>query len=189
MTRLIGYIRVSTDEQNPARQVDAMEAAGCDLVFSEVRSALDDRRPELERAIAELQAGDVLVVENLARAARSTRHTWEIIDAIMEKGAEIRSLTEPIDSTTADGRLLINARAMVHQHERERMIERTRAGLEAAKKRGQPLGRPRAVAGEREAEALALLKRGYSQKRVARLMGVSTRTIRRLVARERDDSS
>jgi DNA invertase Pin-like site-specific DNA recombinase len=138
---LIGYARVSTDEQKLDLQLDALNGAGCAKVFSDTLSGARDDRPGLARAIGMLDAGDVLVVWKLDRLGRSLPHLVSVVGDLQARGIEFRSLQESIDTTTPGGRLVFHVFAALAQFERELVRERTKAGLQAARARGRRGGR------------------------------------------------
>jgi DNA invertase Pin-like site-specific DNA recombinase len=180
--RLVGYARVSTDEQTTALQAEAMARAEIDHLFEEQASGATQARPVLAEALASLKAGDTLVVWRLDRLGRSLGHLIEIAKVLRDRGVFLRSLTEGFDTSTASGRLLYHVLGAVAEFEREVIKERTLAGMKAAKKRGTHLGRPNVLAGSRREHALKLLAEGHSQIQVARIMRVSRTTIQRAVA-------
>ncbi|NUB05129.1 recombinase family protein [Azospirillum sp. Vi22] len=139
---LIGYARVSTDEQTTDPQFDALKAAGCSTIHREHGSGSDRSRPELKRAIARCRAGDVLVVVRIDRLARSLAHLLEIIEALDAQGAGFRSLGDPIDTTSPQGRFTLQILGAVAEFERALIRERTKAGLKAARERGRIGGNP-----------------------------------------------
>jgi len=142
VTRLVGYARVSTDEQSTDAQLDALRAAGCAAIFTEHRSGADRDRAELARAVAATKAGDVLVVTRLDRLARSVRHLLEVIDTLRAQGAAFRSLGDPVDTSTPQGIFTIQILGAVAELERQLIAARTRAGLQAAIARGAKPGNP-----------------------------------------------
>ncbi|WP_286828789.1 MULTISPECIES: recombinase family protein [Kordiimonas] len=139
----IGYVRVSTHEQNLDLQLDALEAYGCDQVFEEKGSGAKRDRRQLENMLSQLRPKDQVIVWRLDRLARSLKHLLEIIDVIQDRGAEFVSITEKLDTSSPGGRLIFHVFASIAEFERELMIERTRAGLAAARARGRLGGRPR----------------------------------------------
>ncbi|WP_071797420.1 recombinase family protein [Natronohydrobacter thiooxidans] len=149
---ILGYARVSTDDQNLDAQTDALSAAGAQRIFAERISGSKRQRPELDRLLDQLRDGDVVVVTKYDRLARSLRDLLEIVELIDARGAGFRSLAEDIDTTTPAGRLIFHVFASIAQFERERISERTREGLEAAKKRGRVGGRPPALSEAQKAE-------------------------------------
>ncbi|MCW2240627.1 recombinase family protein [Azospirillum canadense] len=139
---LIGYARVSTDEQTTDPQIDALKTAGCATILREHASGSDRSRPELKRAIERCRKGDVLVVVRIDRLARSLAHLLEILAALDAKGAGFRSLGDPIDTTSPQGRFTLQILGAVAEFERALIRERTKAGLKAARERGRIGGNP-----------------------------------------------
>lgn len=142
---LIGYARVSTQDQSTNLQLDALNKAGCSRVFSESASGAQRDRPELARALDYMRPGDTLVVWKLDRLARSLKQLIETVESLEGKGIGFRSLTESIDTTTAGGKLTFHIFAALAEFERSMIRERTRAGLDAARARGRVGGRPRSL--------------------------------------------
>ena len=144
---LIGYARVSTDEQSLALQIDALARAGCGRVFEDsgVSGALASR-PALDKALESLRAGDTLVTWRLDRLGRSLSHLISFVAKLESKGVAFTSLTEAIDTRTASGRLLFHVMGALAEFERSLISERTKAGMAAARLRGKVLGRPGKVA-------------------------------------------
>jgi len=134
--RLLGYARVSTEDQATDAQTDELTASGCDVIFRETRSGVSRARPELARLMREIAAGDVVVVVRLDRLARSVSHLLET------RGAHFRSLRDPIDTSTPQGIFSLQVLGAVAELERALISERTKAGIEAAKARGRRLGNP-----------------------------------------------
>jgi DNA invertase Pin-like site-specific DNA recombinase len=142
---LIGYARVSTEDQNLDLQRDALEKAGCEDIYTDIVSGTKARRPGLEQALSHLRTGDTLVVWRLDRLGRSLRHLIDTVTDLQEKGVGFKSLTESIDTTTSGGRLVFNIFGALAEFEREIIRERTNAGLSAARARGRSGGRPKAL--------------------------------------------
>jgi len=134
---IIGYARVSTDGQNLEAQTDALKAVAAERIFADKISGGARKRPELDKLFAQLCEGDVVVVTKYDRLARSLRDLLDIVAAIEARGAGFRSLAEDIDTTTSAGRLVFQVFALIAQFERERNAERTKEGLEAARRRGR----------------------------------------------------
>lgn len=177
-TMLVGYARVSTQDQSPALQEDALRTAGCERVFVEKASGAQRDRPELKAALEYTRAGDTLVVWKLDRLARSMKQLIDTVEGLAEQGIGFRSLTETIDTTTAGGQLIFHVFAALSQFERSIIRERTSAGLQAARARGRTGGRPPALTQDDHAAALALLRdRDIPIKEVARRLGISTATL------------
>ncbi len=154
---LVGYARVSTLDQKPALQTDALTSAGCERIFTETASGAQRDRPELKAALAYLRSGDTLVVWKLDRLARSMRQLIETVEDLQARGIELRSLTESIDTATSSGRLVFHIFGALAEFERAVIRERTRAGLEAARARGKKGGRPATFGPKQLAAAKAML--------------------------------
>ncbi len=177
---IIGYARVSTDDQNLDAQTDALKAAGAERIFAEKMSGSMRKRPELDKLLDQLRPDDVIVVTKYDRLARSLRDLLDIVETIKDQNVGFRSLAEDIDTTTPAGRLVFHVFASIAQFERERISERTREGLQAAKARGRVGGRPPALTAAQKAETRRMRddeQRSISE--IARLFKVSERTIRR----------
>ena len=123
----IGYARVSTRDQKPDLQVDALKAAGCERVYQDVASGAKTARPALDELLGQLRAGDVLVIWKLDRMGRSLKHLVELVGNLMERKVGLLSLNDPIDTTSAEGRLVFNLFASLAEFERELIRERTNA--------------------------------------------------------------
>lgn len=175
----IGYARISTIDQNTGLQLDALNAAGCETIFEDKVSGSSSKRPGLDRALASLGQGDQLIVWRLDRLGRSLPHLIEVIAAIGEKGAGFKSLTESIDTGTAGGRLVFHMMGALAEFERSLIVERTSAGLAAARKRGVRVGRPPALTPAQVKHACALIESGESPGAVAKSLGVSRATLYR----------
>jgi DNA invertase Pin-like site-specific DNA recombinase len=139
---LIGYARVSTNDQNLDLQRDALRAAGCAKVLEDRASGAKTARPGLERALEELRAGDTLVVWRLDRLGRSLPHLINTVSELKERGAGFKSLQEAIDTTSSTGNLVFQIFGAIAEFERNLIRERTQAGLAAARARGRMGGRP-----------------------------------------------
>jgi DNA invertase Pin-like site-specific DNA recombinase len=140
---LMGYARVSTLDQTLALQRDALTSANCAQIFTDTPSGTRERRPGLENALSHLRASDTLVVWRLDRLGRSLKHLIETVQALEQRGIGFRSLTEQIDTTTPGGTLIFHVFGALAQFERALIVERTQAGLAAARARGRRGGRPR----------------------------------------------
>jgi DNA invertase Pin-like site-specific DNA recombinase len=190
MGDLIGYTRVSTTEQNPALQLDALHAAGCERVFCEEASGAAAERPELARALDHLRAGDTLVVWKLDRLGRSLRHLIDTVRALEDRGVGFRSLQEQVDTTTPGGRLVFHVFGALAEFERDLIRERTHAGLAAARARGRRGGRPSVMTAEKLRAARQLYDaRQHTIAEIAATLGVSRATVYRSLATAADGSS
>jgi len=178
---IIGYARVSTDDQKLDAQVDALEGAGAERVYADKITGTSRSRPQLDLMIDQLRAGDVVVVTKYDRLARSLKDLLEIVEAVRDRGAGFRSLAEDIDTTTPAGRLIFHVFASIAQFERERISERTREGLQAARKRGRVGGRPPALSVAQKVEVIRMRDEEHRPLAdIARLFKVSVKTIRRV---------
>jgi len=175
----IGYARVSTIDQNPNAQRDALKAAGCEKIVTEKISGASIRRPKLEKLLRSLDAGDVLTVWRLDRVGRSLPHLLDVVADLKARDVGIQSLNETIDTTTANGELIFHLFASMAQFERSLIVERTQAGLVAAKKRGARLGRPPALKAAQIKHARKLIESGERPTTVAESMGVNRSTLYR----------
>lgn len=174
--KILGYARVSTEDQNLDAQLDALKAAGAQRIFSDKISGSLRKRPELDRLLDQLRDGDVIVVTKCDRLARSLRDLLDIVEIIKVRGAGFLSLAEDIDTTTPAGRLIFHVFASIAQFERERISERTKEGLEAARKRGRVGGRPPALSeAQRDEVRRARDEDGRALPEIAKLFKVSTR--------------
>jgi DNA invertase Pin-like site-specific DNA recombinase len=177
---ILGYARVSTSEQNLDGQRDALEKAGAGRLYADTITGTARHRPELDRLLDQLRAGDVVVVTKYDRLTRSLKDLLETVEIIKAKGAGFRSLAEDIDTTTPAGQLVFHVFASIAQFERERIAERTREGLEAARRRGRVGGRPPALSPSQRAEARRMRdEEGRAMGEIAALFRVSAKTIRR----------
>lgn len=175
---LLGYARVSTDEQTTRLQLDALKAAGCERTFSERASGATAERPVLADLLSHTRKGDTLVVWRLDRLGRSLPHLIETIQKLEAGGVALKSLTEGIDTTTPNGRLVFHLFEALAQFERELIRERTVDGLAAARARGRKGGRPPKLSAEKLRVAQRLLKDPESTgSEVARTLGVHRSTL------------
>lgn len=183
---LIGYARVSTQDQDTNAQINALESAGCELIFQEKASGGRWDRPELHRLLEQLRRGDVVVVWKLDRLSRSLKDVLALMEKIDQVGAGFHSLTEAIDTTSAGGRMLMQIVGTFAEFERSVLRERTRNGLDAARKQGRVGGRrPKLEKRQREA-VIALVTSGKgTEADAARLFNVHPSTISRLLAKGR----
>lgn len=137
----VGYVRVSTAEQNPARQEELMKSYNVDKVFSEKISGKDTNRPQFKEMLSFLREGDTLYIESFSRLSRSTRDLLDTVNTLNEKGVSLVSDKEKIDTTTPQGRLVMTVFAAIYEFERENTLQRQREGIEIAKREGKYKGR------------------------------------------------
>ena len=177
---IFGYARVSTDDQNLDAQTDALQGAGGGAHLRRQDQRQPAQAARLDRLVDQIRAGDVIVVTKYDRLARSLRDLLDIVETIKARGAGFRSLAEDIDTTTPAGRLIFHVFASIAQFERERISERTREGLEAARRRGRVGGRPPALSPLQRAEVRRMRdEEGRAIPEIARLFKVSLQTVRR----------
>jgi len=176
---LVGYARVSTQEQNLTLQREALTQAGCSRIFEDTASGAHADRPGVAKAMELLREGDTLVVWKLDRLGRSVGHLVGVVDSLDKQGVQFKSLTDAIDTSTSSGRFFFHVMASLAEMERELTVERTRAGLEAARKLGRVGGRPRKMTNSKTEAARKLLAGGSVPKEVAKNLGVSVPTLYR----------
>ena len=182
----IGYARVSTRDQNLDLQLTALNGAGCAKIFEDTMSGAKRQRPGLERALEHLRAGDTLVVWKLDRLGRSVKDLVELVGDLEKRGVHFQSVTDSIETATPAGRFFFHVMASLAQMERELLIERTRAGLDAARAQGRVGGRKRAMTQSKLEAAKKLLDAGLAPREVAANLGISLPTLYRwLPASER----
>jgi DNA invertase Pin-like site-specific DNA recombinase len=160
----IGYARTSTREQNLDLQLDAIKREGCEVIYTEQRSAVKER-PELDKLMGSLRDGDILVVWKLDRLGRSLNHLIQILNVLKEKHVEFVSIQDKIDTSSAIGRFFFNVFASLSEFEREMIIERTNAGLMAARQRGRIGGRKQGLSQDSKNKAAAA-KHLYCEKKL-----------------------
>ena len=174
---LIGYARVSTADQNLNLQKDALNAAGCERLFTDTASGVKSERPGLTQALKECRKDDTLVVWKLDRLGRSLPHLVETVRDLIARGVGFRSLQENLDTTTSGGKLIFHIFASLAEFERDLIRERTNAGLSAARARGRNGGRPKGVNEKKRKAALALSRdTSRSVKEICDILGVSRNT-------------
>jgi DNA invertase Pin-like site-specific DNA recombinase len=181
MGKDIGYIRVSTDKQNFQLQEDNLKKANCYKIFYDVASGAKTDRPGLQECLNYIRDGDTLIVWKSDRLGRSTVDLLNIVDDLRKRNIGFKSLTEDLfDTTSSNGRLVFGIFALLAEHERDRIRERTMAGLAAARARGRNGGRPKVLTEEKKALAFeALQNRNKSVKGIAKGLEVSEATIYR----------
>jgi len=180
MGHLLGYARVSTTDQHPQLQVDALKAAGCYRVLTETASGARPDRPVLKRVLDQLRPGDTLVVWKLDRLGRSLRHLVDTVTGLAERGIGLRSRQEAVDTTTPGGKLVFHVFAALAEFERDLIRERTVAGLAVARARGRHGGRPPVLAAHKLQVAQELSASGqYTVSTIATTLGLSRASIYR----------
>src|SRR5215208_172222 len=162
----VGYARVSTKDQDLFMQTMALEEAGCEKIYEEVVSGAKAERPKLNNLIKQLRPGDVLIIWKLDRLGRSLKNLIDIVQQLIQNDIGLRSLNDPIDTTTSQGRLIFNIFASLAEFERDVIRERTQAGLNAARARGRFGGRPKGISKKGEATACAV-ETLYKEKKLS----------------------
>lgn len=180
---LIGYARVSTDDQDLTQQRTTLQAAGCLRIYEEKVSGAKRDRPQLAQLIDQLRAGDVVTVTRLDRLARSTRDLLDLAERLQGAGAGLRSLAEPwADTTSPAGRMVLTVFAGIAEFERTLITERTSTGRVAARARGVRFGRPPKLTADQITLAQRLVDEGRSPREAARVLNVHASTLYRAFA-------
>ncbi len=180
----IGYARVSTQDQDTNSQIQALKSAGCEIIFQEKASGGRWDRPELHRLIKQLRKGDIVVVWKLDRLSRSLKDVLILMEDITNAQAGFRSLTEAIDTTTPAGRMMMQMVGSFAEFERAMLRERTRIGLDAARKEGRVGGRRAKLKPNQQQEVVSLVASGQkTAAETARLFNVHPATISRILDR------
>lgn len=180
----IGYARVSTEDQRLDLQLASLQQTGCDTIFEEKLTGASNTRPVLSRALASLHEGDVLVVWKLDRLGRSLQHLIEIVELLDSRGVGFQSLSDNIDTTTSGGRLLFHIIGAIAEFECAQISERTKAGMQAAKRRGIKMGRPRYMTPDQVNQARYLSEvKHWSLRKISFTLKVNRTTLWRSLSR------
>lgn len=183
MEYVYGYARVSTQQQDLARQIDLLKAHNCHEIITEKMTGTKVNRPELNRLRDMVRQGDILIIESFSRLGRSTKDLIELVEWFEQKGVKIISLKENFDTSTPQGKLMLTVFQAFSQFERDLIVQRTKEGLESARARGRKGGRPR-VKEKKIENALILYKsKNYSIKEIVDMSGVSPATLYRYLNR------
>ncbi|MEY4475108.1 MAG: hypothetical protein RL248_875 [Pseudomonadota bacterium] len=179
---LIGYARVSTDDQNLNLQRDALQLAGCEKIFEDQISGSRAERPGLQAVLEFARSGDTLVIWRLDRLSRSLKDLIEMVKLLESKSIGLKSLQESVDTTSSSGMLIFHLFGALAEFERDLTRERTQAGLQAARARGRKGGRPKALSNDKQALAVQLYdERKHTVEQICQLMGVSRPTLYKYV--------
>ena len=176
---IFGYARVSTEQQNLDRQLDALNKYGADIIFNEKMTGTKRNRPELSKMLDRLTEGDTVVVESLSRLGRSTKDLIELVDLFEKKKVHLVSLKEQIDTSSPTGKFLFTLMSAISQFERDVIAERTKEGLRSARARGRLGGRPKTDVTSINKAIKLYNTRQYSIKEIEELTGVKKSTLYR----------
>ena len=177
----IAYVRVSSADQNEARQVEALKNYGIEKWFVEKVSGKDMNRPELQRLLEFAREGDTVYVKDFSRLARSTKDLLELVERFKEKNIHLVSLKENLDTSTATGKLMLTMIAAINEFERENILERQREGIALAKQRGAYKGRKAVQVKDFGKYYDRYLRREYTKKELAEELNISRPTLDRLI--------
>lgn len=187
---LIGYARVSTDDQNLNLQEDALEQAGCEQIFKDQISGTKAERPGLQEILQYARAGDIIVVWRLDRLSRSLKELIEMVALLEKKGIGLKSLQESIDTSSSSGKLIFHIFGALAEFERNLIRERTQAGLQAARARGKKGGRPKALNKDKQALAVKLYdEKKHTVNQICEMMGISKPTLYKYIEAAKDRQS
>ena len=178
---IVGYVRVSTIEQNEARQMVTMDKYNVEKVFSEKVSAKDTNRVELNAMLDYVREGDTIVVHDFSRLARSTKDLLEIVELLKGKGVNLISDKENIDSSTATGKLMLTMIGAINEFERTNLLERQREGIAIAKSKGKYKGRKEIKIENFEDQYNKYMNRELNKTQLAKELGVSRPTLDKLI--------
>lgn len=176
---LIGYARVSTTDQDPQLQIDALKQAGVDRLYTDHASGVATSRPQFDQMMETLRRGDTVMVWRLDRLGRSMKHLINLVADLEQRDVGLRSLNEDLDTTTANGRLIFHVMAALAEFERGLLSERTQAGLQAARARGRVGGRPKALTPRAQSAVLDMRDQGLKVSEIAESLRVSRATVYR----------
>ncbi|MGO2356344.1 MAG: recombinase family protein [Marinomonas foliarum] len=175
---LIGYARVSTDDQNLNLQRDALSQAGCEQLFEDMLSGAKAERPGLKQALQYARSEDTIVVWRLDRLSRSLKDLIEMVTLLESKGIGLKSLQEAIDTSSSSGKLIFHIFGALAEFERNLIRERTQAGLQAARARGRKGGRPKSLNRDKQALAVKLYdEKKHTVDQICEMMGISKPTL------------
>ncbi|MBW9174044.1 recombinase family protein [Clostridium estertheticum] len=181
---ILGYARVSTEDQNLNRQLDQLKEFGCTKIFKEKISGTKTNRVQLEKMIEQIREGDIIVITELARLSRNTKELFRLMDIIEKKCANIKSIKENwVDTTTPQGKFMFTIFAGISQFERDLISQRTKEGLAAARARGKKGGRPKLYSTEKIDLAIKMYNsKEYSLSEITALTGISKTSLYRFIA-------
>ena len=178
---VFGYARVSTEQQNLDRQIDMLEKYGVDRIYNEKMTGTKRNRPELEKLLERLTEGDTVVVESLSRLGRSTKDLIWLMETFNEKGVNLVSLKESIETTSSTGKLLFALMSAIAQFERDVIADRTREGIASARARGRKGGRPKSNPEKLKMAVKLYNSKQYSIKEIEKMTGIKKDTLYRAI--------
>ena len=178
---VFGYARVSTEQQNLDRQLDMLEKYGVDFIYNEKMTGTKRNRPELEKLLERLTEGDTVVVESLSRLGRSTKDLIWLMETFNERGVNLVSLKESIDTTSSTGKLLFALMSAIAQFERDVIADRTREGIASARARGRKGGRPKSNPEKLKMAVKLYNSKQYSIKEIEDMTGIKKDTLYRAI--------
>lgn len=181
---IFGYARVSTSEQDHLLQLNALNSVGVDEIITDTMTGTKKDRPGLNRLLDKAREGDTIVIWRFDRLARSTVDLLSMVEELNKRGVILRSLHEDISTGGATGKFVLTMFGALAEFERNLLVERTMAGLEAARSEGRVGGRPRALTPEQAAMARALVDANISKTEIAKQLGISKATLYRELTRE-----
>ena len=176
---VFGYARVSTEQQNLDRQLDALKKYGVDIIYNEKMTGTKRDRPELSKLLERITDGDTVVIESLSRLGRSTKDLIELTELFQSKGVHLVSLKEAIDTSTSTGKLLFTLMSAIAQFERDVIADRTREGLRSARARGRLGGRPKINQTQVQRAVKLYMTKQYSIREIEEMTGVKKSTLYR----------
>lgn len=179
MNKIFGYARVSTIEQNLDTQIDALEKAGCNEIFREKITGISTSRPELDKMLIQLRAGDTVIVARFSRLGRNRDHLIKLLGEFEKKGIHFRALDLGVDTSTPAGKMVLQIFAALAEYERESILEKTTLGRELAKKKGKHMGRPPGLDAAKLEKVTTALERGLTTGEIVSLTGISISTVKR----------
>lgn len=185
----VGYVRISTREQNTARQDELMKSLGVEKVYTDKMSGKSQERPELQRMMDFVREGDTVIVESFSRFARNTRDLLDLVDALKEKKVQFISQKENIDTNGATGKLILTIFAGLVEFERETILERQAEGITIAKAEGRMSGRPKKAVDIFESAYLEVKAGELSATAAAKQLGISRSTWYRKVREFEDENT
>ena len=180
MSSVIGYARVSTEDQNIDPQLDQLNNAGCTKIFQEKASGVKEDRPQLAAMLDYIREGDTVVISKLDRIARSTKHLLQIVESLEKKGVAFKVLNINLDTSTPTGKLMLTMLGAIATFEREMMLERQREGIRLAKAKGMYKGR-KPTAREKSRQVLKLVKEGETKEAIAKKLGIGIASVYRII--------